>query len=61
MYIFASVICMSNTFYQTSTNSNIFHRHGNNATLRVFSAKTKDCKPMVLKTLVDLHLSSIGS
>ena len=32
---------------------------GNNATPRVFSTKTQDFKPMVLKYLVDVHLPSI--
>ena len=34
---------------------------GINATPRVFSTKTQDFTPMVLKSLVDVHLLSIGS
>ena len=35
--------------------------HGNNATPRIFGTKTQDFTPMVLKSLVDVHLLSIGS
>ena len=34
---------------------------GINATPRVFSTKTQDFTPKVLKSLVDVHLLSIGS